>query len=143
MDLLKQMYTDSPDLTKKLFNLGKISEWHKVLFQDLLLQPGLFRRSGVFVTNLDSSQHTYPHHTIIPGALQIRPVLSTCPDHRVVWKEKFLYTFALAAFIQFHFVDIHPFADGNGRLCRFLSKFILDSSCPIPFPMFQKTEMPI
>jgi len=47
-----------------------------------------------------------------------------------------LKTFALAAFAQFHFVDIHPFIDGNGRMCRFLSKFILDSVCPLPFPMF-------
>eukprot|EP01102_Stenamoeba_stenopodia_P020562 TRINITY_DN8074_c0_g1_i1.p1 TRINITY_DN8074_c0_g1~~TRINITY_DN8074_c0_g1_i1.p1 ORF type:complete len:160 (+),score=23.27 TRINITY_DN8074_c0_g1_i1:648-1127(+) len=49
---------------------------------------------------------------------------------------RILYTFALAAFAQFHFVDLHPFVDGNGRVCRLLSKFILDSVCPLPFPMF-------
>jgi len=48
--------------------------------------------------------------------------------------------FFLAAFVQFHFVDVHPFLDGNGRMCRFLSKFILDQVCPIPFPMFKDRE---
>ncbi len=98
----------------------EISEWHKVLFQDLLIQPGLYRRSGVYVTNLDGSQHTYPHHTIIPGALaQFGTIFSQLAQIIELFgrEEKFLYTFALAAFIQFHFVDIHPFNDGNGRLC--------------------------
>lgn len=35
---------------------------------------------------------------------------------------------------------MHPFVDGNGRMCRFLSKFILDSVCPLPFPMFPKRK---
>lgn len=44
--------------------------------------------------------------------------------------------FRMAAFAQFHVVDIHPFADGNGRVCRFVSKHILDSVLPLPVAMF-------
>lgn len=43
---------------------------------------------------------------------------------------------ALAALIQFHFVDQHPFIDGNGRMCRILNKVILDWVLPVPIPMF-------
>jgi hypothetical protein len=49
---------------------------------------------------------------------------------------KIRYCLALAAFAQFHFVDIHPFNDGNDRMCRFISKHILDWVLPVPFPMF-------
>lgn len=51
--------------------------------------------------------------------------------------KKLAYVFALAAFAQFHFVDIHPYQDGNGRLCRYISKRLLDAVLPFPFPMFR------
>jgi len=41
--------------------------------------------------------------------------------------ESVIARFALAAFAQYHFVTIHPFDDGNGRLCRFISKHLLDT----------------
>ncbi len=50
--------------------------------------------------------------------------------------KKLQYCIALAAFAQFHFVDIHPFTDGNGRMCRFISKRVLDWMLPLPVPMF-------
>jgi len=50
--------------------------------------------------------------------------------------EFFLYSFCLAAFVQFHFVDLHPFIDGNGRMGQFLGNYFLDLVCPISFPMF-------
>lgn len=49
-----------------------------------------------------------------------------------------LYVFALAAFAQFHFADIHSFTDRNGRI---ISKRILDWVCPIPFPQFIDREL--
>jgi hypothetical protein len=37
-----------------------------------------------------------------------------------------LDSFKLAALVLFHVVDIHPFSDGNGRLCRILVSRILN-----------------
>ncbi|PRP73342.1 hypothetical protein PROFUN_11903 [Planoprotostelium fungivorum] len=51
--------------------------------------------------------------------------------------DRVLKTFAIAAFAQFHFVDLHPFVDGNSRICCFISKRIIDHVCPVPFPMFR------
>jgi hypothetical protein len=47
-----------------------------------------------------------------------------------------LNKFALAAFAQYHFVEIHPFHDGNGRMCRYICKHILESCLPVPIPMY-------
>ncbi len=55
-------------------------------------------------------------------------------------RNRLLYVFALAAFAQFHFVDIHPFRDGNGRLGRFISKRILDAVCSFP-TLFSDRDM--
>ena len=61
-------------------------------------------------------------------------------DCKIDANEHLRLVFALAAFAQFHFVDIYPFSDGNGRICRLISKLILDSILPVPFPMFISRE---
>lgn len=47
----------------------------------------------------------------------------------------------LAAWILFHFVNIHPFSDGNGRMCRLLANSVLFNECP--FPVFLKGPYPL
>jgi len=102
------------------------------------MHAGRIREFGA--QTLDSS-HVYPHHSVLAhnvnalGFLnhQLWQWLAAQPldGHR-----RLLHTFALAAFVQFHFVDVHPFEDGNGRMCRFLSKRTLDWVLPVPVPMF-------
>jgi len=142
-NLLKQNYSGGEtSLTQRVFDVERLNQWHTVLFSGLLEKPGVFRKSGVATTNLDCSEHVYPHHKIIPFStnalcLVVGQLAKAVEKHYVDPMERLLYTFALAAFAQFNFVDIHPYVDGNGRMCRFLSKFLLDSCCPLPFPMFE------
>ena len=51
-----------------------------------------------------------------------------------VMKMRMIYN--LSAWILFHFVNIHPFSDGNGRMCRLLANSVLFNECP--FPVFLK-----
>jgi hypothetical protein len=87
--------------------------------------------------------HSFPHHSSIPYSISslINFVSTIQNELDNTFKEnsprKILYYFAYAAFAQYHFVDIHPFVDGNGRMCRFISKFLLDPICPLPVPMFE------
>ncbi len=109
------------------------------------------RRTGVeaklSVVNgkaISDAAHLFPHHSVIKEALNTLTVIVTAIsgeidkidyDQRPI--DKILALFALAAFTQFHFVDIHPYVDGNGRMCRFLSKYLLDSILPLDIPMFK------
>jgi len=138
--LLKETYLYDSLISNKVFDIPKLKKnWHIILFKDIFTKPGEIRTSGVETNNIDGSKHIYPHHTIINENLKrlgyfvfkLAEKIELLKDSK-----KLLYSFALASFAQFHFVDIHPFIDGNGRLCRFISKYILDTMCPIPFPMF-------
>eukprot|EP01094_Clydonella_sp_ATCC50884_P007570 TRINITY_DN16769_c0_g1_i1.p1 TRINITY_DN16769_c0_g1~~TRINITY_DN16769_c0_g1_i1.p1 ORF type:complete len:204 (-),score=26.88 TRINITY_DN16769_c0_g1_i1:93-680(-) len=55
-------------------------------------------------------------------------------------KASIVLSLSIAAFLQFHFVDIHPYGDGNGRLCRVLSKMMLDEVFPVPLPQFRNRQ---
>jgi len=50
--------------------------------------------------------------------------------------EKISMYFRCAAYILFHFVNIHPFADGNGRMCRVLASHCLYLVFPFPCPIY-------
>ena len=41
-----------------------------------------------------------------------------------------------AAWILYHFVSLHPFADGNGRMCRLLASHCLYLVFPFPCPIY-------
>jgi len=142
--LLRQNYQGYPSTAFQncSFDRDKLLAWHTILFQDTNSDiAGKLRRSGTKTHNLDHSDHLFPHHTVIKYNLQElignAIFLSKKIDEIIFEQEKLLYTFTLAAFIQFHFLDLHPFTDGNGRMCRYLSKRILDSVCPAPFPIPQ------
>lgn len=149
-ELLQETYDVNRDLSRGVLDPEKTKKWHKTLAigvhntTPVLPNPGNFRKVGVralAIPELNEPEHIYPHHRSVPflldtlGATLYRLGLLVTQDAHTGYR-RILYIFALAAFAQFHFVDIHPFQDGNGRLCRFVSKFILDSICPVPFPMF-------
>ena len=39
-----------------------------------------------------------------------------------------------AAWLVFELLDLHPFSDGNGRLCRLLCSYVLSTCTPFPYP---------
>lgn len=130
------------------FDSVKLKGWHRKMLPESsnpLVASGEFRQIGVKSSNLDGSVHTFPHHEIVNNAinelcricyLMLEGLGGVLDDGN----RPLAFTFALAAFVQFHFVDIHPFADGNGRMGRFLSKRILDFQCRVPFPVATDRE---
>jgi len=149
-ELLKTSYDPNRKLSAGILDVSKLLQWHRVLATGedsgsvVLPEPGKFRKAGASahaILELNEPLHLYPHHTAVPILVdQLGAVLyelgKLIEQRYQEGYQVILYRFALAAFAQFHFVDIHPFVDGNGRLCRFISKYVLDGVCPVPFPMF-------
>ena len=50
----------------------------------------------------------------------------------------FLSIFKSAAWLVFELLDLHPFSDGNGRLCRLLCSYVLSTCTPFPSPILGK-----
>lgn len=146
-DVLKEYYNNEEKVYDHIFDIILLQKWHKKMFNDIIKNAGEFRTCGVKTNNPDCSKHRYPHHSIIKNSINnlchLLCKLSKFIDeekNKCSEEEHICNIIGLASFIQFHFVDIHPFLDGNGRMCIFLSKFILDTIFPIPIPMFQDRD---
>ena len=50
--------------------------------------------------------------------------------------DDFYYLFKTCAWLLFELLDLHPFGDGNGRLCRILCSYSLSKFTPFPTPMY-------
>ncbi|KAI8831230.1 hypothetical protein BJ741DRAFT_325863 [Chytriomyces cf. hyalinus JEL632] len=121
-------------------DLEKFKLFHQVLMTKMLSTSGQFRTFGAETNNGDSV-HKYLHHSCIKMALTnlgytLHRLMKGAEEILSHPADVMLLAFAVASFGQFHFADIHPFEDGNGRICRYLSKRILDWVLPFPFPMF-------
>lgn len=51
-------------------------------------------------------------------------------------KAKIGGTFKSVAWLLFELLDLHPFGNGNGRVCRVLCSYILSSHTPFPSPIY-------
>lgn len=145
LSLLKKTYDISNHFStnKDLFHIDSnvLKSWHQVLFDGIFSDAGEFRVDGRQSTTTEGDRHVFPHHALVKKSISnLCVILNNCRREMITKYQdthnRVLYSFALAAFAQFHFVDIHPFTDGNGRMCRFLSKRFLDWVCPVPFPQF-------
>ncbi|GAQ88266.1 hypothetical protein KFL_004140020 [Klebsormidium nitens] len=123
------------------FDPLRIKTWHLKLVDSVDGHVGEFRQDGRFTTRLDGTQHFFPHHDIQEWSVQrlcqiVHSLLKSIPNQIQGHEARMGMCFALAAFAQYHFVSLHPFEDGNGRICRLLSKKLLEWVLPVPFPMF-------
>lgn len=57
------------------------------------------------------------------------------PDVRDIDVKAIVHVVKLAAWAAVHFLEIHPFADGNGRLARILVDTLLAKIHPVPAPL--------
>ena len=57
--------------------------------------------------------------------------INTSPE-----SNKLLSIFKCVAWLVFELLDLHPFSDGNGQLCRLLSSYVLSTCTPFPTPIY-------
>ncbi|XP_038065246.1 uncharacterized protein LOC119735565 isoform X2 [Patiria miniata] len=49
---------------------------------------------------------------------------------------KLLCLYKACSWLVFEILDLHPFGDGNGRLCRLLCSYVLSTCTPFPTPIY-------
>lgn len=116
-------------LSKQPLTENVIKEWHQILMEELVEPCGTYRTEG-----LVAGPKIFPYHDSVPTMMtsfvsQLNSRLtphasSSAPSTRSLW--------AISAWASHSFVSIHPFADGNGRMCRLLANYVL-WYCGFPF----------
>ncbi len=103
------------EISKKTLNETRLLGLHSLLMQDVDEQRGRYRTGEVRITG---SKH------IPPPPYELKPSM----DGLLKWleaNEEELRPIELAAVFQHRFLFIHPFHDGNGRMARLLTNFVL------------------
>jgi len=99
------------DISEKL-----IKKMHEIIMQNLLESPGEYRRISV---SIEKADHEPPPAFEVPDLMK----------ELVKWykqNRKKMHPFELAVLLHTKFVTIHPFVDGNGRVARALTNFVLE-----------------
>ena len=108
-------------------SMETVKDWHRTLFS---LHPlrnnfaGLIRKGRIYISG---SNYVPP-----PGGI----VCERLVNELFEWYTKNVYSIhpaLLACLMHFYFVSIHPFDDGNGRMCRLIMNYILFKN---NYPMF-------
>ena len=127
------------DLSKKmeytgLLTVEVICDIHKTLMKGLIKEAekcGKVRESEVY-TNWDDGVHYYPRvENLLFWAIDRHNIYMESVMNMKI-EEKVPYIFKCAAWLLFILVDIHPFVDGNGHLCRLLANYVYSLITPFP-----------
>jgi Fic family protein len=138
-DALVEVLIDAKRSDKPL-SLQRLFRWYKALFSTG--QSGLREISvGKFRTDIDGPMQIVSGpwerekiHYIAPPAERIEAQM----HHFLLWlnTEQTLDPVIKSAIAHLWFLLIHPFDDGNGRLARAMSDYVLSSSPNVPVKLF-------
>jgi len=102
------------------FNLTIVKKLHQLTLKGLSATTGQFRQETWAIFNQAGSViHLAPSHLEVPSLMT---------EYLVFVNNLDLHPAVKSAIAQFIFEKIHPFADGNGRVGRLISSFVLEKS---------------
>ena len=103
------------NIVNKQLEEPNIREIHNILFSGLCENPGNYRNAQVYI---EGSDYVPPPAFEVPGLVkELVDWLKGNPDE--------LRPIELSAIFHYRLVAIHPFDDGNGRVCRLLLNLLL------------------
>lgn len=131
-----------------LLEISLLQETHRILLQGVPLEdsstkPGIFSNQ-IRKTEFEGKTYYYPYLPD-PGRMEnaVMEILDKCNTRfdcctRDGLKEfeDFYFLFKTCAWLLFELLDLHPFGDGNGRLCRILCSYLLSTFSPFPTPVY-------
>ena len=106
-----------------------IRDTHKTLMDRLLTEENQPIQAGAYrCISMRAGKYTFPDHSTIPEAM--KSIVAEYNRKAASSHD----TYELASWLLFKVASLHPFEDGNGRLCQLLSCYSLMRD-GLPFPL--------
>ena len=122
-----------------------IQDTHKILMKNLLASEkcGEFSTDNRITVN-ENKVHYYPFFDTKDDAYdevqrkvdQYNATIEYIKQSKLDSTKRNSMYIRCAAWILYHFVSLHPFSDGNGRMCRLLASHCLSLVFPFPCPIY-------
>lgn len=131
-----------------LIESSLLRETHRILMEDIDLpngktKPGEFS-SAPRCVEFNGELYSYPHYPK-PGDMEnavyklldkYNDMFDLCTRDGFKDFDDLYYLFKTCAWLLFELLDLHPFGNGNGRLCRILCSYALSKLNPFPTPVY-------
>lgn len=111
---------------EQAITIEQILSLHHILMKDLLVSEkcGHFRKGSIYVVDdLGDGREKLRYEG--PNPEKVPHLINELLKWLVVAERENIHPIIRAAIFHVHFVTIHPFTDGNGRISRLLSALIL------------------
>jgi Fic family protein len=120
-----------------------VCKLHKELMSELRVDAGSIRKIDAYNRLPDDSLYFYTKPDVAKPKL-----ISLLHQHNIHMEiyaksgkewipgEQYIYLCKCAAWLMFHFMEIHPFSDGNGRLGWLLVNYIISLINPFPVHLY-------
>ena len=128
-----------------LLELKLVQEVHKIILENVAVQrggtpPGKLS-SNPRRTTWKGETYEYQNPRDMESAVntlldRYNDLLYSMKSEDNSKQEKVYKLFRICSWLIFEFLDLHPFGDGNGRLCRLLCSYILSVMTPFPTPIY-------
>ena len=120
-----------------MITVQQICDVHRVLLGGLHRNCGNIRDTQVYTVTPDGERYNYtPPETVEPRLYDVVDRhnfhMQQFQELKASQLEKLTFLVKSAAWFLFHFVDTHPFSDGNGRMCRLLAGYTMMVLLPFP-----------
>lgn len=118
-----------------LLTVCQLLDVHKIVLEGLHRNAGKLRDTVVRTETPEEGIHYYPRPELVEELLysvidrhnaHMEALEKKVKDGHMTAVKKVLYVVKCAAWLLYNFVHVvHPFVDGNGRMCRLMANYVL------------------
>ena len=130
-----------------MLTVQQICDIHNILLNGLrtLQDEGNLRQTDAYTKRPNGDTHCYPEpeqiEAMIYAAIDEHNIHMEYMPSVTSMETRIPYIIKSAAWLLARFVTIHPFGDGNGRLCRLLANYVLSLVTPFPVHVYQTANV--